>query len=266
MDASLCFDGGLISQTELHHRWSRAPRSCPAPYPVAPQLVAVPRAEQLYLAGCACGNGASTQLARWRPYGDAGGRAGPIPGTSNPGPFFLASEGDPGTITIIFQGERLTFPALPPPPPVGAPKLPADGFPASPPFRPGNWDFEASKYTIASGDTLSGLSRLYLGSPLRWRELWNPNKARFPNPDRIPVLSVLAFPLEARDSAIAMLKSQQAAAPPSIDKPGDKPITADEAEAQAAGKKPLSTTAKVAIGVGVVGALGLGGYLLTRRS
>jgi hypothetical protein len=82
------------------------------------------------------------------------------------------------------------------------------GFPAAPGFRPGNWDFDASTYVIASGDTLSGLARLYLpGEPPRWREIWTLNKGRGFTPDKIDVGTKLNMPIEARDRAKNLIPS-----------------------------------------------------------
>ena len=59
------------------------------------------------------------------------------------------------------------------PDPNAPPRFQASGTtPGAAGFRPGNWDFEQSEYTIAQGDTLWGLATQYLGQGGRWLEIW----------------------------------------------------------------------------------------------
>ena len=52
----------------------------------------------------------------------------------------------------------------------------------------------SSTYTVRPGDSLSKISGVILGSPGRWRELWNLNKTQVPNPNFVSVGMVLRAP------------------------------------------------------------------------
>lgn len=142
-------------------------------------------------------------------------------------------------------------------------KLPADGWPASPPFRPGNWkdaETDHPTYVLASGDTLSGLARLYSGAPQRWTDIWALNKGTFSSPDKLPAGATLNMPPEMGAAAVALAKAGASAAPASPGAPGAVPGADSTA---LGGKAPMSTAAKVGIaaaGVAVVGGLGYGIY------
>ncbi len=43
----------------------------------------------------------------------------------------------------------------------------------------------ANTHTVASGETLSLIARAHTGDANRWRELYELNKDKFPDPDRI---------------------------------------------------------------------------------
>ncbi len=95
------------------------------------------------------------------------------------------------------------------------------GWPAAVTVRPDNWNMtlQPATYTIASGDTLSGLAATYLGSPARWREIWDmqPAARRLgQSPDVIAPGEVFLMPDEARDN----LKAWLAAGKPTEKKPG----------------------------------------------
>lgn len=49
------------------------------------------------------------------------------------------------------------------------------GWPGAVPIRPANWnmDTDPDSYKIAWGDTYAGLAATYLGTPQRWREIWD---------------------------------------------------------------------------------------------
>lgn len=49
-------------------------------------------------------------------------------------------------------------------------------------------------HTIQAGDTLSGISRQYYGTAGRWREIYEANRDRIPNPDSLPVGVTLRLP------------------------------------------------------------------------
>ncbi len=108
-----------------------------------------------------------------------------------------------------------------------------DGFPAAPGYRPGNWDFSAGQYTLAMGDTLSGLARLYLGSPSRWQEIWTiqDSPPRFVlSPDKLPTGQKLNMPQEATDRATAML-GKKPAVPSSIGKKAPVKVAGEDPNA-----------------------------------
>jgi len=146
------------------------------------------------------------------------------------------------------------------------------GFPGAPGFRPGNWDFTASIYTLASGDTLSGLARLYLpGEPPRWREIWDLNRGRGFTPDNIPLGTKLQMPTEARDRAKALIPTTPSV-PSTIGRsvPGaigagaaaDRGLPTAPGSQGAAVERQLPTVALVLGGLAVVG---VGAYALRGR-
>jgi hypothetical protein len=95
------------------------------------------------------------------------------------------------------------------------------GWPAAVTVRPDNWnmDLQPATYTIAAGDTLSGLAATYLGSPARVMEIWNlqPQQFRFTHSmDEIFPGDVFLMPDEARDN----LKAWLALGQPTDKKPG----------------------------------------------
>lgn len=49
-------------------------------------------------------------------------------------------------------------------------------------------------YVVKKGDSLSGISKKIYGTPNRWREIWNLNKNRVPNPDKLKVGTKLILP------------------------------------------------------------------------
>lgn len=49
-------------------------------------------------------------------------------------------------------------------------------------------------YTVAKGDTLSGISRKMYGTQNRWKDIWNANKARIKDPNRLTVGTKLIVP------------------------------------------------------------------------
>lgn len=148
----------------------------------------------------------------------------------------------------------------------------SDGWPAAPPFRPGNWDFDQPNYTIATGDTLSGLARLYLGAPNRWLEIWSLQSYRWTlkpdpsskNPGRgIQQGDVLVMPYEARDMAIKLMKSKPAT-PPSPGAPGTKPNAINGLSPTAPGAATFVGAHKTGLIVAGVVAVGVIGYAATR--
>ncbi len=49
-------------------------------------------------------------------------------------------------------------------------------------------------YVVAKGDTLFQLARRFYQNESRWRDIWNANRARVPNKDRLPVGIKLIIP------------------------------------------------------------------------
>lgn len=161
-------------------------------------------------------------------------------------------------------------------PVVAAPQM-ADGWPASPPFRPGNWFFGDSTnttptYTLATGDTLSGLARLYLGSPARWQEIWDLQSFRYTykpdpsssNPGRgIMQGDVFVMPFEARDKAVQLMKTTPAS-PPTPGAPGTKPNAINGLSPSAPGAANFFAQHKTAIlAIGAVAVVGTIAYAAT---
>ena len=130
------------------------------------------------------------------------------------------------------------------------------GWPAAVTVRPDNWNMslQPATYRIAAGDTLSGLAATYLGSPMRWKEIWSlmPAQFRFANsPDKIMPGDVFLMPDEARDN----LKAWIAAGKPTAKKPGQL-SKADKQTATA--KKYLPYVAGAVVGLGVLWAFSRG--------
>lgn len=55
-------------------------------------------------------------------------------------------------------------------------------------------DTTARTVTVARGDTLSGIAQRELGASERWREVWDLNRSRFPNPHLIEVGDQVILP------------------------------------------------------------------------
>jgi len=128
------------------------------------------------------------------------------------------------------------------------------GWPAAVPVRPGNWDvdFEPAKYKIALGDTLAGLAATYLGSPQRWKEIWDiqPDVFRWNNsPDKIYPGQWFNMPDEARDNMLNWIKQGK----PAHTKPGELPPETIGQKAKRLGPA-----------IAAVGAAGVLGYFILR--
>lgn len=195
---------------------------------------------------------------------------GSLLGQPDGGSFVSVQTVDPNQVQPSIPSSS-DFPDIPPPvPPASSgggsakPALPPDGFPAAPPFRAGNWKNDGHgtllpSYFIASGDTWSGLARLYLGGPTRWKELWSPNKGQFPSPDKLDANVFVVMPEEARAAAQALLDQNLApVAPPSPGAPGSVPGAAPLGPAAPGALSGFTTGQKVAaaaVGVVVVGGI-----------
>jgi hypothetical protein len=173
---------------------------------------------------------------------------------------------DPNLLGPLDGPQTLPLPLPPASAPGPAPSLPPDGFPAAPPFRPGNWDGNGTKlespYHIAQGDTLSGLARLYLGGPQRWQELWTPNKFTFASPDKIPVGGKLIMPQEAIDAANFLLRSKSVpATPASPGAPGSVPGAIDPGNPSKPAAPPGGIPVWGWVAGGVAGVAVIGGVI-----
>ena len=52
----------------------------------------------------------------------------------------------------------------------------------------------ATAHLIQDGETLSDIASDYLGSPHKWIEIWEANKTRIPNPNRLKVGVAIVIP------------------------------------------------------------------------
>lgn len=52
----------------------------------------------------------------------------------------------------------------------------------------------ARTHTVTKGDTLYNLARQYYHDQAKWRDIWQANRTRVPNPDVLPVGSKLIIP------------------------------------------------------------------------
>lgn len=157
-------------------------------------------------------------------------------------------------------------------PPAAAAKAAASGWPPPAAYRPGNWNFDESSYVLAFGDTLSGLAITYLGSPQRWKEIWNANPQDWRwnhNPDKLMAGEKILMPLEAKDMAIAMLSSKSSNPQASttgkkapIDVPGENPLAPTVEGGTAAAAKSSATKYLIPAAIGVT-VLGVGYYILS---
>ena len=224
---------------------------------VACRLMSAPSCGAPSASSCGCGCSAKKVEQFGAPFDT--GPLGPLNGDPPDEEDDQGSDdGDPGgDLEVVDPGDVVVKPA---------PNLPADGFPASPPFRPGNIDFPGQRYMIASGDTLAGLARLLLGGPGRWREIWTLNKFTYASPDKIPVGGWIKLPPEAIAAAQALLKNKnQPKAPASPGAPGSVPGVPDPGDPGKLGvATPWRTAAWVAAGVAGVAAVGGLGYAVLR--
>ena len=147
-------------------------------------------------------------------------------------------------------------------------------WPAAVPMRPQNWNFdtEPDSYKIALGDTFAGLSATYLGTPMRWREIWNiqPDQYRYSrSPDRIMPGEWIFMPPDATATLLAAYgEPPPPGATPAPEPPGGYPTPVGPAPKGAppgVGPEP-TTTKKKSILPWVIGggaAAALAAYALT---
>lgn len=79
-----------------------------------------------------------------------------------------------------------------PPPPVGGARPTPRQAEADPPPAPPEPDYET--YTVRSGDSLSLISQRLYGSARHWRLLYEANRDRIPDPDRLRLGTELRVP------------------------------------------------------------------------
>lgn len=80
------------------------------------------------------------------------------------------------------------------PPPVGRQAAPADPAPAAEVTEPAQPEPVERTYTVRSGDSLSVISQRVYGSARHWRFLYEANRDRIPDPDRLRVGTELRVP------------------------------------------------------------------------
>jgi hypothetical protein len=123
------------------------------------------------------------------------------------------------------------------------------------------WARGDGSYVVQSGDTLSGLARIYLGDAARYPDIWNRQSADYrakrASPNNLVVGDILAMPPEA------VLKAQQLGVfTPKVSSSSSSSSPAPAAPvATAPVPKPAAATKpshKVALGLGSALAAGLG--------
>lgn len=161
-------------------------------------------------------------------------------------PYPLISDFEP-----VFTPPTAPALAIPEPGPGGSLTLKANG-----------WARGDGTYIVQSGDTLSGLARLYLGDAARFREIWNlqsPGYRGSRTPDRIVVGDQLVMPNEAVLKAKALGVFTPKIPSSSASSPASSP--APSAPVPVAVVKPAASTPpvhKAALGIGSALAAGIG--------
>jgi nucleoid-associated protein YgaU len=179
-------------------------------------------------------------LGETLPFGPANHRPLPMPPVSATPPATPAS-------AIPFQP-----PQAPPPPMMAgvpfAPPAPSTPAPSakvslqwSPPKDEPAPELGYLTHRVSEGDTLSSLSRRYLGSSLRYREIYEANRATLPSPDRLVVGKELKIPLTGHEPAHA---------PPALPTaPPPKPTTFQPAAARTVTQQAPTSTGELPTGM-----------------
>lgn len=103
--------------------------------------------------------------------------------------------GEPPIALGLAPGEKAAYEPTEPAPTEQAPPAetvtPDEPVPVPPPaeLSPGpatqQTDAVRGMYTIRKGDTLIGLARRFYNDQSKWKTIWNANRDKIPNPDRI---------------------------------------------------------------------------------
>lgn len=117
-----------------------------------------------------------------------------------------------------------------------------------------NVDTQPATYRVQLGDTFVGLSKTYLGDGGRWREIWNMNKDKAPDPNMLGPVT-LRMPNEARDNLLAWIDEGE----PTDIVPGE--VLPPEGSPRSKG---MSTVAKVAAAGAALALVGGVVYLATK--
>lgn len=119
----------------------------------------------------------------------ADGEAGPVLArqTESEGASPVEREDRPESV------DRARRPDPTPPPPVGAPRDERTTSEAPPP-EPDEPAPEYGAYTVRDGDSLSVISQRLYGTARHWRLLYEANRDRIPDPDRLRVGTELRVP------------------------------------------------------------------------
>jgi len=105
--------------------------------------------------------------------------------------------------------------------------VPGFTWPAAVPIRPANWNLDRQDYQLAPGDTLSGLAATYLGTPQRWREIWDvqPQSFRWSRkPDQLYAGEWILMPDDAVATLLAALGVEPKKGTPAKPPPGGYPV------------------------------------------
>lgn len=133
----------------------------------------------------------------------------------------------------------------------------ASGWPSAVPIRPARWDVDTSSYRVAYGDTLSGLAATYLGTPTRFREIWDCQDSQFRmsrSMDELMVDEWIRMPPDALATLYAALgEPPPPGTTPAPPPPGGYPAPAGPA-APGVKKKKTNWALVGGIGAGIIGA------------
>ncbi len=135
--------------------------------------------------------------------------------------------------------------------------------PGSVPVRAANWDLGASRYRLASGDTLYGLAITYLGNGNDWKLIWaaQPDSFRWNNkPDKLAAGTWLQMPPAAVTNARKLI----GAGPGAVVAPNGTVTGGSAIGGATATVAGLASNKNVQIAAGVAG-VGALAYFLTRR-
>lgn len=125
------------------------------------------------------------------------------------------------------------------------------------PVNPADQTASYTKYTVQRGDTLGTIAAAFLGSPARWREIWDANP-QISNPDVISAGQILNVPgvrVNSTPTNPAMPGPRISAVTTSTDSFVDPFEDLVEDPAPAASSAPFYQNPMVLLGLGLAGAL-----------